>query len=234
MARIGKQAAVKPRKAQRSIGRPSDPAHIVGRDALVAAACELLKTMPPNEVSGVKIARQCSADPSLIRYYFKDRMGLLTAAAEKLTTEFNPGAAVQAAGARASDQFRARMGRLLELDSANPFFHRLMLEELMPSDEAPAKELVANLAHRGVAAYNNILAHGHETGELGQVNPEMLFVSIVGICQSFDNAYRLYEVATGRTLAREEFLDQYKKFIGELLLNGVAARPISPAKAITL
>jgi len=219
-----KQGTSKPHKQKRAIGRPSDPSRVVGRDALITAACELLKTMPPNEVSGVKIARLCGADPSLIRYYFQDRLGLLIATAEKLTTEFNPDLAVHAAGQSSQDQFRARMGMLLELDAENPFFHRLMLEELLVSDQRPALDLLENLAKRGLAAYRAIFDRGIEHGELVDMNMEMLFVTIVGICQSFDSAHRLYELATGHELPRKTFLEQYKQFIGDFLLFGAASR----------
>ena len=225
MAKATKQTAAKSRKPKRAIGRPSDPAHVVGRDALIAATCELLKTMPPSEVSGVKIARLCGADPSLIRYYFRDRLGLLTAAAEKLTTEFNPDLAVLAAGANFEHQFRARLGRLLELDSANPFFHRLMLEELLGAHQKPARDLLDNLTKRGVAAYRAILDHRGPGVKPAEVNVDMLFVAIVGICQSFHTSHTLYELALGRKIGRAEFLAQYKVFVGDLLLNGVAQRP---------
>jgi len=225
MDKAVKQSLAKPRKPKRAIGRPSDPSHVVGRDALIAAACELLKTMPPNEVSGVKIARLCGADPSLIRYYFQDRLGLLIGAAEKLTSEYNPDLAVQTAGDSAQDQFRARVGRLLELDATNPFFHRLMLEELLVSDQKPAHDLLDNLAQRGVEAYRGIFDRGVKNGELVDTNIEMLFITIVGICQSFDSMHRLYELAVGHSADREKFLDKYKQFLGDFLLNGVAARP---------
>lgn len=221
MAKAAKQVPVKARKTKRAIGRPSGPSHVVGRDALVDSACELLKVMPPNEVSGVKIAKHCGADPSLIRYYFKDRLGLLIAAAEKLTTEYNPDAVVQAAGEDSRAQFRGRLGRLLELDSANPFFHRLMMEELLLSENKRTHDLLDALTKRGVAAYRGILDRGIARGELHDVNVEMLFVTIVAICQSFDNTYRLYELAAGKKLDRENFREEYSGFLGDLLLQGL-------------
>ena len=58
-----------------------------------------------------------------------------------------------------------------------------------------------------------------------EVNVDMLFVAIVGICQSFHTSHTLYELALGRKIGRAEFLAQYKVFVGDLLLNGVAQRP---------
>jgi TetR/AcrR family transcriptional regulator len=219
-----KTPALKQPEVPRSIGRPSDPSRSVGREALISAACELLKTMPPNEVSGVKIARHCGADPSLIRYYFKDRLGLLIAAAERLTNEFNPDEVLGSSGDTYQDLFRARVARLLDLDAANPFFHRLMLEELLGSSHRSARDLIDSLCKRGVKAYQDIFDQGIPAGELTATNVEMLFVTIVGICQAVESSHHIVEMAVGRKIPREKFLADYKKFLGDLLLNGVAAR----------
>jgi len=216
--------SAKPRKSKRPIGRPSDPARLVGRDALLAATCELLKTMPPKEISFVKIARLCGANPSLVSYYFGDRLGLLTAVAEKLTTEYDPGLAAQAAGDSSEEQFRARVGRVLELEAMNPFFHRLMLEELNLSDEKLVQDLLRRLNKRGLEAYHNIFARGIARGELAEVDAELLFVMNVAISQTFDNTHRNYESVVGHKVDRDEFLNRYEKFVGDILLYGVVAR----------
>jgi len=213
------------RKSKRPIGRPSDPARLVGRDALIAATCELLKTMPPKEISFVKIARLFGANPSLVSYYFGDRLGLLTAVAEKLTTEYDPGLAAQGAGDSSEEQFRARVGRVLELEATNPFFHRLMLEELNLSDEKLVQDLLRRLNERGLAAYHHIFARGIARGELTDVDAELLFVMNVAISQTFDNTHRNYELVVGHKVDRDEFLNRYEKFVGDILLYGVVARP---------
>lgn len=224
MAKQTKLGPAKPRKPKRAIGRPSDPARLVGRDALIAATCELLRTMPPKEISFLKIARLCGANPSLVSYHFGDRLGLLTAVAERLTTEFDPGVAALAAGESSEDQFRARVGRILELEALNPFFHRLMLEELLPSSETLVQDLLRRLNERGLEAYRNIFSRGIARGELGDVDVELLFVMNVAICQTFDNTHRNYELVVGHEVDRDEFLNKYEKFVGDILLQGVVAR----------
>ena len=224
IAKAAKQAKAKPRQSKRPAGRPSDPARGVGREALLLAACELLQKMPPNELSFAKIARLCGADASLISYHFQDRLGLLIAVAEKLTTEHDPGVAALAAGDNSVDQFRARMGRLLDLEAASPFFNRLMLEELLPSDQKPAHDMLVKLTRRGLDAYREIFDRSGTRDERAAVNAEMAFVMIMGICQAFNNTHRLYEIAIGRKTERGQFLEQYKQFVGDVLLRGLARR----------
>jgi len=231
IAKATKQAKAKPRQSKRPAGRPSDPARGVGREALLAAACELLQTMPPNELSFAKIARLCGADPSLISYHFQDRLGLLIAVAEKLTTEHDPGIAVQAAGDNSVNQFRARMGRVLDLEAASPFFHRLMLEELLLSDQKPAHDLLSKITRRGLDAYREIFDRGATRGELAAVDAEMVYVMVVAICQAFNNTHRLYQLASGRAIDRGQFLERYKKFVGDVMARGLASEEILAASS---
>lgn len=73
---------------RRRIGRPALGKATVGRDALIAKTCELLARMPPSRVTRAEVARAMKVDPSLIRYYFRDRSTLLLAAVERLSAEF--------------------------------------------------------------------------------------------------------------------------------------------------
>ena len=207
----------------RRIGRPRDPSNIVGREALITATCELLKTVPPNEINGTVVARESGVDPSLLRYYFKDRSGLLVAAAERLTTEFGQRfeeAVTDQRTQSARDRLLTRINALIELESAYPFFHRLILEEVMVSGRPEAQALITNLTNRGVAHYRAIIDDGVSEGLLRQVNPSMLFVAVVGLCEFLASAKKLLAISDP---AKPNLIEDYKAFICRLVLDGVSA-----------
>src|SRR5579863_9430081 len=74
---------------QRGIGRPAAGQQTVGREALITRTCEMLMMMPPNKITRAEVARHMNVDPSLIRYYFRDRSTLLLAAVARLSAEFD-------------------------------------------------------------------------------------------------------------------------------------------------
>ena len=75
-------------KKARSAGRPAIGVNTVGPAALIDAACDLLKTMPPEKVTRAAVARHANVNPALINYHFKDRSILLRAAARTLLDRF--------------------------------------------------------------------------------------------------------------------------------------------------
>ena len=111
-----RMSAGKPAHTGRSAGRPRSGSQPVGREALIEVTCELLKSHPPSAVTRALVARHSNVDPSLIRYYFRDRDSLMVAAAESIVARFR--SIVAAAYARtdnsARDMLMARIGALLE------------------------------------------------------------------------------------------------------------------------
>ncbi|MDE8344143.1 MAG: TetR/AcrR family transcriptional regulator, partial [Acidocella sp.] len=73
---------------KRGIGRPASGGNSVGREKLLKTACDLLKVTPPAKLTRFMVAQKAGVDPSLIRYYFRDRISMLAAAAERLEEQY--------------------------------------------------------------------------------------------------------------------------------------------------
>jgi TetR/AcrR family transcriptional regulator len=208
---------------RRAIGRPGAGNPGVGRDLLIARTCELLRELPPSRVTRAQVARYTGVDPTLIRYYFKDRSSLLMAVAEEVTSQF-PG--ILAEALRKSEQspqghLRARIGALLDLNVTYPFFHRLIVEEVMTSKAAAARALLGKLTERGVGAYTAILAAGAKDGSLRSVDSALLFLSIIGVCEFFVAGLPILRIAAADKHDEAAMTARYKSFICDLLLNGL-------------
>jgi AcrR family transcriptional regulator len=212
-----------PKRKRRAIGRPSSDQPGVGRDALLAKTCELLREMSPGKVTRAEVARYTNVDPSLIRYYFQDRSSLLVAAAEKLTAEFsaNLDKAVKHSDHTPQSLLRARVLTLFDLNVEHPYFHRLLVEEIVPSSSPVAKRMLEEMTERTVGGYESILAAGAKDGSLRQVNPALLLLAVIGICEFFTAGLPILKVATGKKLDEKAAANEYREFICDLLLNGL-------------
>src|SRR6202167_2815730 len=142
-------------RKRRGIGRPAAGAQTVGREALITRTCEMLTELPPNRITRAEVARHMNVDPSLIRYYFRDRSTLLVAAAERLVDTFQQLLDEELAQSdmSAAGRLRARISALLKLNITYPFFHRLMIDELVKIDSRPAQRFLDELTHKGVSGY---------------------------------------------------------------------------------
>lgn len=210
---------------RRSIGRPPASGPGVGRQALIEKTCELLRSIPPDRITRAEVARRAKVDPSLIRYYFRERSSLLVAAAEQLISQYGQRLeqAIASNNLDPAGLLRLKINALVDLKVANPFFHRLILDDILPSRNQSAKQLMNKLAARNVANYTTIINTGVRDGAFRQVNPAFLFMAVISLCDFFLTGLPILKQAIGDTLDHDTLMKQYREFIADLLLNGIKA-----------
>ncbi len=205
-------------------GRPASSAGSVGPEALVQLTCEMLKRTAPGEVTRASVARNAGVDPALIRYYFKNRDALLRTATEALTKTLQKrgAAASERTDLSPADRICARLLALLEFKIENPFYHRLMMEEMARSEDPQSRELFQGIATTAVERYRGYLKSGTEDGSLREVNAAFLYIAIVGMCDYFAVAA---PVLTGVLKEDDPYVlrEHYGKFLCDLILNGLSA-----------
>lgn len=212
---------------RRSIGRPPATGPGVGRQALIEKTCELLRSIPPERITRAEVARRAKVDPSLIRYYFRERSSLLIAAAEKLIAQYSQHLeqAIASNNLDALGLLRLKINTLIDLKLTHPFFHRLILDDILPSRNQGAKQLMNKLAARNVTNYTAIVNNGVRDGSLRQVNPAFLFMAVISLCDFFLTGLPILKLAVGDAMDHENLMKQYRDFIADLLLNGIKAMP---------
>jgi len=167
-----------------------------------------------------------NVDPSLIRYYFRDRSTLLVAAAERLVDTFQRllDEELSQSDMSAPGRLRARVSALLKLNIAYPFFHRLMIDELVKIDSKPAARFMEELIHKGVSGYSTILDAGVKDGSLRRVNSAFLFLAVIGLTEFFVNGMPVLRMAMDKDFDERVIATRYREFICELLLTGLKAK----------
>jgi TetR/AcrR family transcriptional regulator len=215
---------------RRGIGRPAAGPKTVGREALIDRTCELLTQMPPNRITRAAVARHMGVDPSLIRYYFRDRSMLLLAAMEKLTAEFSRMLEQELAQAVRGPEgaLRARVSALQKFETTYPFFHRLLIDEFVNLNSPAAARFLQQLTAQAVAGYGAILEEGVSQGVFRQTDSAFLFLAAVGVCEFFVNGMPILRIALGKNFDEKGLGARYREFICDLLLNGIRA-PSAPA-----
>jgi TetR/AcrR family transcriptional regulator len=207
----------------RSTGRPKRDTATVGRDMLIDVTCELLKTTQPAEISRALVARKTGVDPSLIRYYFSNRSTLLIAAAQRVTEKYAE--MVEEATSRSDGSPQGllfeRIRALIDLLATYPYFHRLLTEEIMPSNTVEARAMFGAVTERGSLSYDAILRKGIRQGVFRDVDRSFLFAAIIGMSEFYVPGRRVIEEASGRPIPESELRAAYTKFIFDLIMRGI-------------
>jgi AcrR family transcriptional regulator len=228
MRKPGKQRAARALRAvsRRGIGRPAAGPKTVGRDALIARTCELLTQLPPNRITRAEVARRMGVDPSLIRYYFRDRSMLLLAAMEKLTAEFSRMLEQELAQAAAGPEgeLRARISALQKFEVTYPFFHRLLIDEFLNLNSPAATRFLQQLTSQALAGYGAILDAGCKQGLFRRTDSAFVFLAAIGMCEFFVNGMPILRLALGKGLDERALSARYREFICDLLLEGLKVR----------
>ena len=218
----GQRILVEARKwRRRRQGRPKMAAPAVGREALIAATRELMKTMPPGQITRLDIARAAGVDPNLIRYYFGDRSALLIAAVLQAGSELRERQARgYAEGTSARDKIRRRIFILLETLYQDPSLHHLIIERIIHSKSKPARQLRNDLVYRTCDELAVVIEEGVAAGEFRRVDHRHLFLATVGAC-SFPMAERaLFAELMGAAISEAD-LQAYAEFISGVFLDGL-------------
>jgi TetR/AcrR family transcriptional regulator len=217
---VAKQVAAK-QKLKRNPGRPHSAEASDAREAILQAACRLLRDNLPTQVTNSMIAREAGADPALIRYYFGDRSSLLLAAVDELMKSIRqPAPPVP----MTVEQFVTwRVDATLHFARMARSMQRLMVDELAEGGTAEVREVVRQRNKGLVDRYARIL-RDQIGDEIIDVDPLFLHAAILGVCEFFTAAQSvilpLAEPGTDPT----ELAERYEAFVIDLFLNGLRKR----------
>lgn len=195
----------------------------MGPEALISAAQELLGTLPPAKVTRAAVARHAGVDPSLIRYYFSDRESLLLAVLRRIVTEQKNGLRTPTEGT-AAERLRALVRAFFDFNAAHPYLHRLLIEEIARSKSKEARAEFHAINHGAIRGLSKIIKDGLRDGSLRRVDPVLLHVMVIGMCEFFFESRVLLEDALGRPTEPRALARRYADMISSIAVDGLERR----------
>lgn len=218
---MAKQQVAAKQKIKRNPGRPYSADATDAREAILQAACRLLKDKLPTQVTNSMIAREAGADPALIRYYFGDRSALLLAAVEEMLKSIRQPAPAEPMDAEAFITWR--IDGTLRFARTARSMQRLMVDELGEGGSPEVREAIRTRNKSLVDRYAEILKT--QVGdEIVDVDPLFLHVAILGVCEFFTAAQSVVLPLAEPGSDPAELADRYEAFVIDLFLNGLRRR----------
>jgi AcrR family transcriptional regulator len=209
-------------RTRRKQGRPQKDRPAVGRDTLIVATRNLMKTTPPAQITRLDIARAAGVDPALIRYYFGNKSALVVAAVLQAGSELRDRQLSSSAQATSvTDKIRRRIVVLLEALYQDPSLHHLIIERIIHSTSKKARDLRHDMVYGTCKELSAIIEQGVACGQLRRVDPRHLFLAMVGACSFPMGERALFAELMGGEPTRAK-LDAYANFVVDLFLAGLA------------
>ena len=218
---------VKSRSQRRKRGRPEDyGGNAVGADAIILKVCELLRDVAPRDVTLLRAAQYAGVDRSLIRYYFKNRSSLMLAAARHLLAQLqNELSAVRPSPAQEPEtEIRERARGLLRFQIKHPYFHRLMVEEVVNSEEPEARAFFRSFTATGIGSYRASAETAARNSRMRAVEGAFLYMATIGMCEFFVTGTPILKIAFGKDYDADAVNRQYEKFICDYVVDGLRRR----------
>ncbi len=209
-------------RLKRSRGRPGASDGAVGREAIVAAAHQLLEKLPPHQVPTVLIAREAGVDPALVRYYFRNRDELMFAVIEHIIStwvEKHP-----LPNAPPAEKLSAHIADMLEFSCRMRSMQRLMIdacEAKSPTVRARVRELNA----RALRTYAQFLPPDSDKAE-ASLDPLFIYIAVIGLCEFFAAAQSMILPLAPKDLPARELARRYETFIRNLVVNGLGSQMV--------
>lgn len=208
-------------RARKRRGRPSSTGDEVGREGLIAATHQILKSTPPEEITRLLIAQQAGVDPALIRYYFGTVSHLITEVVVDAHARIQSGLAETTAGQSPEAWLRARIGGIVDLFVDNPYHHRYIRHVMYgPAGKNERDEWLSALriAIDLTAAQINA---GVEQGHFRPVDPRMLHILLIGVGEFFGSNPQVIEDMLDGEATVHGSRDAYVDFVSEIIINGL-------------
>lgn len=222
-SKIKARRPAKRKPGQRARGRPRDNGASVGADSIVTEVCELLREVAPRDVTLLRVAQHAGVDRSLIRYYFKNRSSLLLAAARHLFAQLkNELAGLEHISADAPElRIRESARALLRFQIKHPYFHRLMVDEVVNSEHPEALAFFKSFTGSGVRNHRAIADSIAQHAGMRAVDGAFLYVALIGMCEFFVTGAPILKVAFGRDYDVEAVNRQYETFLADYVVDGL-------------
>lgn len=219
-----KNKASKKRTTRRK-GRPSTDDAGVGRQKLIDAARELLRSIPPARLTSNDIARVSGGDRALVRYYFGTMPNLLAEVAGELSAGLVENLSkASARSGSATVRLRRRIREFVRYELENPALHPLYTEQFLTDQSESARRIVRRIASDGHASFRAIIEDGRRSGEFRRdFDIRLLDIAIVGLCEFIVVGQPMLEAWLAPSEKVNELIALYGDFVADLVINGVSA-----------
>jgi TetR/AcrR family transcriptional regulator len=208
---------------RKTVRRRNDPGLNESAEQLINATATLLSKRSDLNVSLADIATFSGLNSALIKYYFKNKEGLLLALLERDARIHMDGLArLLAMEVSAEEKLRIHIAAIFRAYYRSPYLNRLihfMVEHAEPALAARVSEIFVNPIH---VAYAAILDQGVREGVFARIDSGLLYFSLIGACDHIFVSSQSVEAVTGHATMTKKLMQAYIAHVTDIFLRGIS------------
>ena len=206
-------------------GRPRTADGVKAREALLAAAQEVMSEKGQAELTVREVARRAGVQAPLVNYYFGDRAGLLVAVLERMAGELGERAQEAVApGTSPEEKIRRLIRNLAEVAGSERETLRLLFERVIFADDEVTDHFVEKFARPNLQLVMSAIASGTQAGEFREIDPRFFGPNLMGAVLFFFIALPITRRVFGLNELTPELIGDFAEQTANLVLNGIRAQ----------
>ena len=205
---------------------PPEAAPASTRDALLAAASELMRARDTLAVSISDIAAQAGVNSALVKYYFGNKNGLLLALLERdLTLSNTQLRELLEMDLKPSQKMRFHLRGLIRVYFRFPYLNRLLIAIIRDESEEIGRSLAETYLRPIAEAYDRLIAEGVAAGEFKPIDARFFYFTIIGACDQIFSSRFVLKYVHGIDAIDDDLRRTYVDQVITLIMDGLLAQP---------
>lgn len=213
-----------PSTRRRGPGRPAGGHSGEARDAILAAARELLAERGLPRVTLRAVGERAGVQPALVNYYFGSKRALFRDVVRGVAAEVRERIAAEALQPGApAERIRHVLRAIAAAFAEHPYAPRLLFEHVLFADDATLDEFAEAYARPNVEVMRSLFEEGRRQGVLRDVDVAFLGPQVIGMMFFFfvgsPLIARVFDLDCSDPRAARRFADS----VADLVLHGISS-----------
>ena len=192
------------------------------REQLLDTASRLMREGDTVDISLSELAHSSGLNSALVKYYFGNKAGLLTALLERdFSSIVRAVDSLLHKDADPETKLRLHMSAVVNTFFKTPYIHRLLMKLIRESAPEEGQRLADAYLKPLMAAYEVLIGEGVAAGVFRPVDPQFFYFTVIGAADRFFTARYVLRYCTDTDVLDEALRDQYRAHLNDFVVAGI-------------